>query len=198
MIPEYLDKNCMVYMKDAVTFLDALAPESVQLIWTRPPYDDQQSAGPLKTVAQMEFVELCAELADVASRVLTSSGVLAINLPSRYGAGVVAAITKRTLLTIGSIDWDLEDESDETMLFDKGNPLVNNYGLSSMTHTELDDIISYVMAHTNEGDMVVDPFCGSGDVMEAAVLVGRVAVVNDKNPEAVAATIHRYKERFAR
>lgn len=38
---------------------------------------------------------------------------------------------------------------------------------------------------TDEGDIVVDPFCGSGSLVEAAILSRRAFIVGDKSEEAV-------------
>lgn len=42
-----------------------------------------------------------------------------------------------------------------------------------------------VKAYTDEGDLVLDPMCGSGTTLEAAVRLGRKAVGVDRNPAAV-------------
>ncbi len=43
-----------------------------------------------------------------------------------------------------------------------------------------------VEAFTNEGDIVVDPFCGSGTTGEACALLNRSAILVDQSQEAVA------------
>ena len=47
---------------------------------------------------------------------------------------------------------------------------------------------SLVLRHTNEEDLVVDPFCGSGVVALEAVAAGRGVVAGDWNPYAVLIT----------
>ncbi|HOE11236.1 MAG TPA: DNA methyltransferase [bacterium] len=47
---------------------------------------------------------------------------------------------------------------------------------------------------TNEGDLVIDPFCGSGTTLVAAKLLGRSAIGIDISNEAVALTKQRLKE----
>ncbi len=49
----------------------------------------------------------------------------------------------------------------------------------------LDIIIPFVRAHTNPGDLVSDPFCGSGSTGVAAVLHGRKFYGGDSSPEAI-------------
>lgn len=199
MIPEYLDKNFMIYQHDAVTFLSSLSPESVQLIWTSPPFDaDEQNSETLKTFAQMEATELCAAVADAAAVVLTSGGVLAFSLSHKSTDGVVAAVAKRTHLQFGGYIIDSSDLESTIVVFHKGEPNFYEDYLSTAMHDGMETIMSFIETNTEAGDIVVDPFCGSGRVMEAAVMTGRIAVVNDINPEAVASTINRYKERCAR
>lgn len=54
-------------------------------------------------------------------------------------------------------------------------------------HTKIpaEAIASFIAAHTEPGDLVLDPFCGSGMTGVAAALVGRRAVLNDLSPAAV-------------
>ena len=47
---------------------------------------------------------------------------------------------------------------------------------------------SFVLDHTNEGDLIVDPFCGSGVVALEAAAAGRRIVAGDRNPYAVLLT----------
>ncbi len=47
---------------------------------------------------------------------------------------------------------------------------------------------------TNEGDIVLDPFCGSGTTCVAAMLLGRKYIGIDKSHEAVKLSISRIKE----
>lgn len=190
MIPEYLDKNCMVYQRDAVEFIDMLHAESVQLIWTDPPGLRDQNLSP-KTVSQMEAIELCVAVADAAFRTLTPNGVLAICLSNQSADGVGPAVVKRTHMKPGGLIWDSSDLDSVVISFHKGDPWAHKDVADS------DTISHFILTHTNPGDIVVDPFCGSGYVMEAAVKANRIAVVNDQDPDAVVATIARYKEHCA-
>jgi site-specific DNA-methyltransferase (adenine-specific) len=53
-----------------------------------------------------------------------------------------------------------------------------------------------VRVHSRPGDLVLDPFAGSGTVGEAAAEAGRDALLVDANPEAIAVMTKRL-ERFA-
>jgi len=46
-------------------------------------------------------------------------------------------------------------------------------------------IVPYIEHYTEPGDLVLDPFCGSGMTGVAALLCGRNAVLNDLSPAAV-------------
>lgn len=46
-------------------------------------------------------------------------------------------------------------------------------------------IVPYIEHYTDPGDLVLDPFCGSGMTGVAALLTGRHAVLNDLSPAAV-------------
>jgi DNA modification methylase len=49
--------------------------------------------------------------------------------------------------------------------------------------------------HTNEGDWVLDPCCGSGTTGFAAHALRRNAVIVDKNPEALLSAKARAKKK---
>ena len=48
--------------------------------------------------------------------------------------------------------------------------------------------LAQVLVNTTHGSLVVDPFCGTGVVLQEALLLGRTAVGSDLAPEMVAAT----------
>ncbi len=53
------------------------------------------------------------------------------------------------------------------------------------TKVPVESIVQLIEHYTDVGDVVVDPFCGSGQTGVAAVLTGRHAVISDLSPAAV-------------
>src|ERR1035438_2831750 len=47
-----------------------------------------------------------------------------------------------------------------------------------------DAIREYIRHYTEEGDLVLDPFCGSGGTAVAALMEGRAAIAIDRSPAA--------------
>ena len=53
-------------------------------------------------------------------------------------------------------------------------------------HTKVptDGIVPYIKYYTNSGDVVLDPFCGSGMTGIASLMADRTAILNDLSPAA--------------
>jgi hypothetical protein len=203
MIPEYINKNIVIHQRDGVDFLNILGPESAKMVWMKAP---NGSLGPSatggKVFSQMEAVERCAAAADAASYVLAPDGILAIRLASYSVRDVEAAISKRTHLQYGGEVYcyfnfrEKPGQWSSVILFHKGEPVHHQFDDTMWFFG--DTITHLIETFTEPGDVVVDPFCGTGDSMEAAVKSYRIAVVNDQDPNAVAAIVDRYKELNAR
>ena len=60
------------------------------------------------------------------------------------------------------------------------------YGVHAY-HTKVppEAIVSHLHAHTSRGDVVLDPFCGSGMTGLAALMAGRRALLSDLSPAAI-------------
>ena len=54
-----------------------------------------------------------------------------------------------------------------------------------------------IKASSNPGDLVFDPFCGSGTTIDAAIELGRFYVGIDKNPEAIKLTKKRIEKNYS-
>ena len=65
----------------------------------------------------------------------------------------------------------------------KNTPIYNAH--SYHTKVPYQGIMPYIEHYTAPGDLVLDPFCGSGMTGVAAILAGRDAVLNDLSPAAV-------------
>lgn len=65
----------------------------------------------------------------------------------------------------------------------KNTPIYNAH--SYHTKVPYQGIIPYIEHYTAPGDLVLDPFCGSGMTGVAAILAGRDALLNDLSPAAV-------------
>ncbi len=53
-----------------------------------------------------------------------------------------------------------------------------------------------IAVHTDPGDVCLDPFAGSGTLMEASLRMGRRSVAIDSNPEAIEVIRERVRTRF--
>ncbi len=65
----------------------------------------------------------------------------------------------------------------------KNSPIYNAH--SYHTKVPPEGIVPYIEHYTNPGDLILDPFCGSGMTGVAALMTGRHAILNDLSPAAV-------------
>ena len=65
----------------------------------------------------------------------------------------------------------------------KNSPIYNAH--SYHTKVPPEGIVPYIEHYTHPGDLILDPFCGSGMTGVAALLTGRHAILNDLSPAAV-------------
>lgn len=65
----------------------------------------------------------------------------------------------------------------------KNSPIYNAH--SYHTKVPPEGIVPYIQHYTDPGDLVLDPFCGSGMTGVAALMSGRHALLNDLSPAAV-------------
>ena len=91
----------------------------------------------------------------------------------------------------------------------KGIPLdtlwIKDIQLQSSTSERLDYptqkplklLARIIKASSNQGDVVLDPFCGSGTTLDAAQGLGRHWIGIDQNPDAITITEQRLKDRHA-
>lgn len=55
----------------------------------------------------------------------------------------------------------------------------------------------FIKASSNKGDLIFDPFCGSGTTLDAAESLGRRWIGIDQNPESIQITDNRMKENYS-
>ena len=65
----------------------------------------------------------------------------------------------------------------------KNSPIYNAH--SYHTKVPPEGIVPYIEHYTGPGDLILDPFCGSGMTGVAALMTGRHAILNDLSPAAV-------------
>ena len=65
----------------------------------------------------------------------------------------------------------------------KNSPIYNAH--SYHTKVPPEGIVPYIKHYTDPGDLILDPFCGSGMTGVAALMTGRRAILNDLSPAAV-------------
>lgn len=65
----------------------------------------------------------------------------------------------------------------------KNSPIYNAH--SYHTKVPPEGIVPYIEHYTNPGDLILDPFCGSGMTGVAALMTSRNAILNDLSPAAV-------------
>lgn len=65
----------------------------------------------------------------------------------------------------------------------KNSPIYNAH--SYHTKVPPEGIVPYIEHYTDPGDLILDPFCGSGMTGVAALMTGRHAILNDLSPAAV-------------
>lgn len=73
---------------------------------------------------------------------------------------------------------------------DSRNQMVKGTGYP--TEKNLEMLLEIVRASSNEGDLVLDAFCGSGTTLEAADRLGRAWIGIDINSEAISCSVKRF------
>jgi hypothetical protein len=81
----------------------------------------------------------------------------------------------------GDWDWDMLKDFDATLLEDVG-----------FDSEEL-DLIPYIKVLTKRGDLVVEPFCGSGSILVAATKLKRRCFIMEKSPTYAEIAMRRWE-----
>ena len=69
-----------------------------------------------------------------------------------------------------------------------------HHGIKYPTQKPLKLLERIIMVSSNQGDVVLDPFCGSGTTLVAANNLGRKYIGIDQNPEAISISRERLKQ----
>lgn len=234
-----------VFEMDAQAFMQSLDSNSVQLIWTDPPFGTNKHQQIVSTghkyrdYSAADALDLIVVTCSEAERVLTDSGVMAICLDYRVVHQVAARLMHTNLIWQGEVIWTFglgrgasnwwANKHNTILLFSKTDrplfqpefvPLVprkwpkpgyadtkkvasvfditlsntdsERVGYPSQKPLQL--ITPFIEVHTQVGDLVVDPFGGSGSTAMAAQLVNRRWATADNNPVAVATMRERLSD----
>ena len=87
--------------------------------------------------------------------------------------------------------------SDEKLLGNVWDFGMLTSGIDYPTQKPLKLLTRIIKASSNQGDVVLDPFCGSGTTLDAAQGLGRHWIGIDQNPDAITITEQRLKDRHA-
>lgn len=225
----------MKYKIEHSSFQDfglSIDDESVQLIWTDPPFNtgdvQRHSSGTRYTDRHNDYTTIIHELGQQAKAILKPDGVLAVCLDYR-SVHEVKVILDEYLTFQGEIIWHFElgniakkwwtNKHNTILTFTKNQsakfyferipkierkspkgkyqdpkPITSvwNYTMSNTApervnypnQKPIEIITPFVQAHTDIGEVVYDPFMGSGSTIASAILQGRVGLGCDANVEA--------------
>ncbi len=245
------DEVSEVHHDDAVAFLDSLAPESVDCIWTDPPYllsNDGVTcvAGKRVPVNKGEWdrsngIELDHDFnrkwLAACQRVLKPAGTIWVTGTAHVYLSVGMAMLQLGFRILNDIIWEKPNpppnlggrcfaHSTETVLWatkaPKGSPHKHTFHYKAMreenggkqmktvwrfttagknektfgkhpTQKPVALIDRCLRASTNPGDLVVDPFAGSGATAVAAHRLDRRFIVNEQDQEYVGLIVRRLK-----
>lgn len=236
------NKLGLLYSVDAVKFMKALPSNSIQLIWTDPPFGTnsvqriESTSKYYKDLSVEQVIDLLTAVGKAAFEALTDTGVFAVCLDYRSVHQVYCKMLEIGFIPQNEIIWTFglgrgaskwwANKHNTILLFSKSsNPLFQSDFVPfverkwpkkgyegakkvssvwditlSNTHPErvgypnqkpLALIKPFIEVHTKPGDVVVDPFGGSGSTAHAAKLLDRMFITNDLNPIAVEVMLKR-------
>lgn len=187
-------RDASVFQMDFRQALDAIQPNCINLLFTDPPYG-------------RDSLPLWSALADFASVVLKQGGCLVSYAPHEYLPEVLASLsTKLTYYWIAAVKQTGGEARFQMKSIMIGwKPLLVFFnGIPPLEHDWFSDVLTGEMGRkdlhewaqgeseaayiiekfTKPGDVVLDPMCGSGTTLLAAVKLGRKAIGIDIDPVA--------------
>jgi len=213
--------------QDAVAWLRALPPASVDLLITDPAYESLEKHRAVGTTTRLKHSKASSndwfivfpnarfgELFDEAFRVLKDDShfylfcdaeTMFVAKPEAERAGFKfwkpLVWDKRTI----GMGYHYRARYEFILFFEKGKRRLNNLGVADIISegrihrgypAEKPSKVSEVLVKqsSNTGDLVADPFMGSGSVGEAALQLGRRFAGTDLNPDAVRLTGERLRK----
>lgn len=203
---------------DAVEYLKSLPDESVDLVITDPPYESLEKHRRIGTTTRLSsgwfeifhnnrFKGLFAEV----YRVLKKNGHFYMNCDQEtmfvakpVGERVGFKFWKGLIWDKGKIGMGYHYRARHEMIifFEKGKLKLNDLGMPDVlavdrirtkypTEKPVKLYEKLIAQSSQPGDVVCDPFCGSGSSAEACINLKRIFTGNDKSPTAFALTRDR-------
>lgn len=200
-----------VRRQDALALLRSLPDRSVPLVLTDPPYgisyqSNYRKGGKTAPIASDWSFEPAVFMEEI-DRVLVDGGAAYVftrwDVYPDWFRAVPKSLSVRNLIVWMKNNWSAGDLTgnfgamwEGMMFFTKGRhqirghrhpnvwdfPRVSTKVQRHPAEKPIALLQRAIGASTDPGDLVVDPFCGSGSTAEAASLLGRRAIVGDTDP----------------
>jgi site-specific DNA-methyltransferase (adenine-specific) len=208
----------MISNKDAIQFLQDLPSESIDLICTDIAYQSLEKHRAIGTTTRLtgEWFDIfpnerIPELFDEMYRVLANHSHLYFFCDSDTMFLTRPIGEKAGFKYWNEIVWDkvkigmgyhYRRRKEYVLLFEKGKRKLNDLGVPDILPYERVDggyptekpvplLRKLITNSTVTGEIVCDPFCGSGSALEAAAMDGRRFIGNDLSAEAVSLSMVR-------
>lgn len=219
--PAQASKDSLVARSDAIELMRSLAAGSVQVLITDPPYGiayhsnyykDKNPHAPIANDWNFQI----GKFFDEALRVLRVGGTLYLctrwDVFPLWAREVAPGLELNNLIVWRKDNWSSGDltgnfgnQYEMLMFVTKGRhqlrgrrwsnvwdfPRIPSGRLRMPAEKPLGLYDRAIRSSSDEGDLVVDPFCGSGTAAEAATLAKRRFIVGDMDPKMIAITRRR-------
>lgn len=211
----------LLYLGDAIAFLQGLEKESVDLVITDPPYESLEKHRAVGTTTRLthsksssnDWFEIFRnnrfpELFQECNRVLKKNGHLYVFSDQEtmfavkpMGEATGLKFWKPLVWNKGKIGmgYHYRAQYEFILFFEKGKRRLSNLGVPDVltvppvarkdvtypTEKPVELLKILVEQSSSPGELVADPFAGSGSTGEAAIRLGRRFVGNDLSPKSV-------------